>query len=355
MEQKVEYISQISELGNRLGDLIPKDVRYFILTDSNTAEHCLPMLEPHLPDGGKDMMLMSVPAGEESKSLQQAETLYKQLMDYGADRENVLVNLGGGMVTDLGGFVASTFKRGIPFIHIPTSVLSQVDAAIGGKTGVNVAHFKNMAGTFAPANHILICDAFLVTLSKRHVMAGFAETIKHALIADAGLWERIKTREWIDLPFIRSLIQASAKIKADVVQEDFLEKGRRKTLNFGHTIGHALETFSFERGESELIHGEAVALGMMAESHIAYSKGLLNKEHLESISALISKWYPSPRLVELTYHRIIEIMRKDKKNKEDHIRMALIDDIGSCRIDVKPKMSHIIDALIYMQRYPFGN
>jgi 3-dehydroquinate synthase len=352
-KSNIHIFAHSKDLKQHLGILLKGRGRIFVLADSNTAEHCLPLIQDMLPLDGKDTMLMAVEAGEEGKNLQGAMDLYNQLIDYGADRNSLLINLGGGMVCDLGGFVASTYKRGIDFIHLPTTVLAQVDASIGGKTGVNLGLLKNMVGTFTQAQETLIYPEFLNTLPKNEVMSGFAEILKHALIADQELWKILSSADYVDLPLIKSVIPRALKIKEDIVNRDFKEQGERKKLNFGHTIGHALESLILESPERDLLHGEAVALGMICECYLSMkSKGISNDE-LDRICSFIALHFKGIELNRMQFHRVIEIMRHDKKNKQARINFTLLHGIGASIVDQEPEMEHIMEALGYLESYPF--
>ncbi|NNC82112.1 MAG: 3-dehydroquinate synthase [Flavobacteriales bacterium] len=325
----------------------------FILADTQTSEHCLPLIESELPGGGRRTILLDIPSGESTKTLATAHDLYSRLMEYEADRKSLLLNVGGGMVCDLGGFVASTYKRGIQWINIPTTVLAQVDAAIGGKTGLNHHGVKNVIGTFEQPLATLVYPQFLNTLPKREVLAGFAEMIKHALIASTDLWEQMLKAPYIDLPLIKSLIGPSMVIKEEIVSRDMHETGERKKLNFGHTIGHALESYMMESPERDLLHGEAVALGIMAETYISHKKGYITESLHEQIAGFIAQHYECPPLHESNYHRILEIMKQDKKKRSSELNMTLLKGIGEAVIDRNPKMDLVIDSLTYLERYPF--
>lgn len=352
-ESLIHTFSKSTELHAHLSKILKDRGRIFILADTNTAEHCLPLIQSMLPSEGRNVMLMDLAAGEEEKNLETAIDLYTQLINYGADRDSLLINLGGGMVCDLGGFVASTFKRGIEFIHIPTTVLSQVDAALGGKTGVNMGPLKNMIGTFKRPSQTLIFPEFLNTLPKSEVMSGFAEILKHALIADKELWETLIHAPYIDLPLIKSVIPQAMKVKEDIVQRDFEEQGERKKLNFGHTIGHALESFVLESPEKDLLHGEAVALGMICESYLSMKSKGISADQLDSICEFIAAHFKPMDLDRMQFHRLIEIMRHDKKNKQSRINFTLLNGIGDSVVDQEPEMEDIMEALGFLERYPF--
>jgi len=351
--QSVKVLEDLSDFFELLRSCGAAESRIFILADKSTSEHCLPLLSESLPGQGRNCVLLNVSDGEQRKSIVPALHLCERLLEYSADRHSVLINLGGGKICDLGGFVASIFKRGMRWINIPTTVLAQVDAAIGGKTGVNLMGYKNMLGTFQFPEHTVIHPGFLRTLPKREVLSGFAEMAKHAIIASPELWRAMLTAEYIDLKFIEARIGEAMEIKREIVARDFMEKGDRKQLNFGHTVGHALESFMMESPAAKLLHGEAVALGMMAETHISYQMGLVSEDVLIEISTFLAQNYQGVDIDENEYHRLIEIMRQDKKSNKDRLNMTLIRGIGLCEIDQEPTMDKVFDALTYVMRYPF--
>src|SRR5690606_17356227 len=242
---------------NALREFLNKNTysKIFILTDRNTSEHCLPVVTSLMPElTAYD--LIEIDPGEENKNIDFCIGIWKMMLDFGADRKSLLINLGGGVVTDMGGFAASTFKRGLDFVQIPTTLLSQVDASVGGKTGIDMDGVKNIIGTFTQPKAVFINTTFLTTLADKQVVSGFAEMVKHGLIYDKNYFEELKS---IDLRQIDdSFIVRSVEIKNDVVTGDPTEKGLRKILNFGHTIGHAIESYSLAHDSFPLLHGEAI-------------------------------------------------------------------------------------------------
>jgi 3-dehydroquinate synthase len=326
--------------------------KVFILADENTSKFCLPFLIERAPIL-ESAEVMEIKAMESSKNLDVVNSIYGNLISSGADRQSLLINLGGGVVSDIGGFVASTFKRGMRYINLPTTLLAQVDAAIGGKTGVNLDHYKNMIGTFYLPELVFVNSSFLNTLGKDQVMSGFAELLKHALIADHDLWEKLERMKELSLPLIKSLVKEGAEIKSRIVASDLHENGARKKLNFGHTVGHALETFAMESFTRNLLHGEAVALGMMCECHISSAMSGLKKGDLDNVARFIARHFKSYELDKMSYHRIIEIISQDKKKDGDKINMTLLKGIGDSVINQNPRSDLIIDSLNFMNRYPF--
>lgn len=304
--------------------------RFFVLTDENTAKHCLPVIRKYI-DELDNFDVIEINAGEESKNIDFCIGVWKMLIDFSADRQSLLINLGGGVISDLGGFAASTYKRGIDFVHIPTTLLSQVDASVGGKTGIDLENIKNIIGTFTQPKAVFIEHEFLQTLPPRQILSGLAEMLKHGLIADADYWQKLKQSD-LKNP-TAELVYHSVEIKNNVVIADPHEKGIRKSLNFGHTMGHAIETFSLMNDEDPLTHGEAIAAGMIAEAKLSHIKTGLSDEELTEITEIIMSLYPKYEFNESCYGTLLGIMQKDKKNQSGKINASLLTSIGRCRID----------------------
>jgi len=304
--------------------------RSFILTDEHTSVHCLPLVQAVF-DGQENFDIIEVSSGEESKTIDFCIGIWKMLIDFEADRKALLINLGGGVITDMGGFAASTFKRGIDFVHVPTTLLSQVDASVGGKTGIDMDNIKNIIGTFTQPKAVFISEEFLKTLPERQILSGVGEMLKHGLIMDAAYWEALKNSD-LSKPSA-ALIHRSVEIKNEVVIEDPTEKGIRKALNFGHTIGHAVETNSLINDKHPLTHGEAIALGMICEAYLSHKKTGLSSADLDEIVTVISKLYPKYNLAETNFDTLCSIMLKDKKNQNGNINCTLLTNIGQCVLD----------------------
>lgn len=304
--------------------------RVFILTDENTAEHCLPLVKPHF-DGMDNFDILEISSGEENKNIDFCIGIWKLLIDFGADRKALLINLGGGVITDMGGFAASTYKRGIDFVQVPTTLLSQVDASVGGKTGIDIDSIKNIIGTFTQPKAVFIAYEFLKTLSARQILSGTAEMLKHGLITDAAYWSQLKNND-LSVP-TAELIYRSIEIKNKVVIADPKEKGIRKSLNFGHTIGHAVETNSLIKDKNPLTHGEAIAIGMICESYLSHKYGELPADELAEIVAVIGKLYPKYKIKKADYPEILGFMLKDKKNENGKINCTLLTRIGQYKLD----------------------
>ncbi|WP_442946104.1 3-dehydroquinate synthase [Olivibacter sp. CPCC 100613] len=318
--------------------------KIFILTDRNTSVHCLPLFTESMPDL-TDYDLIEIDPGEENKNIDFCIGIWKMLLDFGADRKSLLINLGGGVITDIGGFAASTFKRGIDFVQIPTTLLSQVDASVGGKTGIDMDGVKNIIGTFTQPKAVLINSAFLMTLDDRQLVSGFAEMVKHGLIYDQSYFAEIQSvalRQMDDDYVFRSVA-----IKNDVVTKDPTEKGLRKILNFGHTIGHAIESYSLANDSFPLLHGEAIAVGMICEAYLSHRHNGLPLVSLNEITDYIRKVFPDYSFGEGIYESLYNYMLNDKKNTGDRIGFALLKEIGNCDFDIYLPGEQIFESLDY--------
>ena len=319
--------------------------KIFILVDEHTMQHCIPELIIQI-EGLQKAEIIEINSGEENKSLDICYQIWKTLSDYKADRQSLLINVGGGVISDMGGFIASTFKRGIDFINVPTTLLSQIDASVGGKVGVDFEGLKNMIGCFNEPKGVFIYPNFLKTLDKRQVLSGYAEALKHGLIKDKKYWLELKKGMLSDAKNWLKLITTSIHIKNQLVLVDPTEKNQRKMLNFGHTIGHALETYSLNNDES-LYHGEAVAIGLICESYISSKIMGLPENELKEISTTIFNLYATYKFEDADFHQLIELMKKDKKNKKQAINFTLISEIGKAHIDNEVTVEIILDALNY--------
>lgn len=301
--------------------------KVLILVDRNTAECCLPIFQELLPDL-VDYDIIEVDPGEENKNIDFCIGIWKMMLDFGADRKSLLINLGGGVVTDMGGFAASTFKRGLDFVQIPTTLLSQVDASVGGKTGIDMDGVKNIIGTFTQPKAVFISNLFLQTLDNKQKISGMAEMIKHGLIKDASFYHQIKT---VSPEQIRAAdIQHSVQIKNDVVLIDPHEEGLRKILNFGHTIGHAVEGYSLVHDQEPLLHGEAIAIGMICEAFLSHQFNGLSQGDLEEITSTMLERFGIYPLSETMYPVLMDMMANDKKNEQEKIGFSLLSQIGHC-------------------------
>ena len=296
----------------------------FVLGDENTLRHALPELLAHVP-ALRDAETIGVAAGEASKSLGVCQEIWQHLTVRAADREALLINLGGGVVTDLGGFVAGAYKRGIRCMHVPTTLMGMVDAAIGGKTGIDLGGVKNLVGVFHDPLGVYVHGPFLRSLGKRELLNGVAEMIKHGLVRDADHYESLREAPLHDLDALTPLVQRSAAIKAEVVKADPRESGLRKLLNFGHTIGHAVEAVTEYR---QLTHGEAVAIGMAAAAKLSVRLGYMQQPEADRISSVLEHAGLPTRLAPYPAEAVREVMRRDKKVREGKMRFVLAEEVG---------------------------
>ena len=313
-----------------------------ILTDENTKAHCYPLIKDFLPS---DHVLLTVQSGEENKNLSTCEQIWQFLTDNNFDRKGILVNLGGGVIGDMGGFCAATYKRGIDFVQVPTSLLSQVDASVGGKLGIDFKGFKNHIGVFKMPKKVLVYPAFLNTLPKREIISGYAEVIKHALIKDASHWDTLKKNTDIEQLDWHQIIPHSIEIKNAVVEDDPFEKGIRKILNFGHTVGHAIESYFLESEKEKLFHGEAIAIGMVCEAYIAYRKKLINEATFNEIAQYLLKVYPAASITKQDIEKITPLTLQDKKNTKGTINASLLETTGKALYDQPISFQEIKESM----------
>lgn len=320
--------------------------KLFFLADSTTEELCLPIVLKNLPSVNT-YDIIAIDPGEENKNIDFCIGIWKMLLDFEADRNSLLINVGGGVVTDMGSFAAATFKRGIAFVHVPTTLLSQVDASVGGKTGIDMDEVKNCIGTFTQPQAVVIDPIFLRTLSDRQLLSGFAEMIKHGLIADAQELNILKHTTPINISIDR--IEKSISIKNEIVKADPEEKGLRKILNFGHTIGHAIESY-FLQSDTPLLHGEALAMGMYCETYLSQKHHILSEKEAEEIYELLKTTFPLVALPETAISSLLNFMKQDKKNIGDQIGFALLDKIGACSYNHYLSSQEIERSLHFYQK-----
>ena len=291
-----------------------------ILVDENTKKHCLNLL-PTL----NDSIIIEIKSGEKNKTLSTCNHIWEQLSINNFDRNSLLINLGGGVIGDVGGFAAATYKRGVNFIQIPTTLLAMVDASIGGKLGVDFNELKNQVGLFSNPESVIINPIFLETLPEEELKSGFSEVIKHTLITDKELWKKVTNTPFNNLDW-KEMIYTSLEIKNKIVISDPKEKGERKQLNFGHTFGHAIEAYYLEKG-NPILHGEAIYMGIILETELS---SLSNSEKNEIKNYILSNFglpYTPAKTELLTF------LKNDKKNKEKKINFSLLNGIGNCKID----------------------
>src|SRR5688572_6776733 len=305
--------------------LAKKYSKLAVLTDENTRAHCYAEVSYLLPDH----FVIEINSGEENKSLASCTAIWQAMTDHTLDRHACVIILGGGVLGDMGGFCAATYKRGIDFILVPTTLLAQADASIGGKLGIDFNHFKNHIGVFQKPILTLIYSGFLKSLPLPELRSGFAEVVKHTLISDRPMWEAVSSRSLGDQPW-DVLIRHSVEFKARVTTEDPTEKGLRKILNAGHTVGHALETFLLNKGR-RILHGEAIAVGLIAEVYIAQARSMISEEELHKICSFLVQVYGKISIKESELDEISRLILQDKKNKENKILCVLLDGIGRSR------------------------
>jgi len=306
--------------------------KLFVLVDENTHEHCFQAFMS-LIVFDKTIEILEVESGEVNKNIETVVFLWQILSDYQADRHALLINLGGGVITDMGGFVGSTYKRGIDFVQVPTTLLAMVDAAIGGKNGIDLGFLKNQIGTINQPLMVVILPEFLNTLPKRQWRSGLAEMLKHGLIYDKKHWNKLLKMNELMSDDLAKLIKESGAIKSKIVAHDPNELGLRKILNFGHTIGHAIESYALETENIEpLLHGEAIAIGMILEAHLSFQKKHINDDVFEQIKANILSFYDLPPF-ELSYEILEKYMLNDKKNRDGQIKFVLLKNIGEAVFD----------------------
>ena len=339
----VVFFSDIAALNTSLADLVKPYTTVFVLSDENTEQHCLPKIKEAI----SGVHILTISSGEKNKNLHTCEHIWTELTDRVADRKSLLINLGGGVISDMGGFAASCYKRGIDFINIPTTLLAMVDASVGGKTGIDFHNFKNQIGVFSEAKEVLICNEFLKTQDERQIRSGLAEVAKHYLIADGPAFLDFSRTygERIDI----GLIKRAVEIKSNIVMQDPFEKNVRKKLNFGHTIGHALESYSLTTPEP-LLHGEAIAYGMAVETYIAAFKSLIDEEKAGFVCHTLESVFALKPLSVNAIEAILRYTKQDKKNENGVVIMSLIDDVGSCQIDIKVSFDEMREAVTYFNK-----
>lgn len=318
--------------------------QYIVLVDENTKKFCYPVVKSLL----SKHTLIQIRSGEEQKHLETCTHIWQKMTDAKLDRKALCINLGGGVIGDMGGFCAATYKRGIDFIQLPTTLLSQVDASVGGKLGIDFQGFKNHIGVFRDPKAVLIATDFLQTLPYAEIRSGFAEIVKHCLIADAAMWNEIRYRDLEEQNWDH-LVSHSVAIKEKVVEQDPTEKGWRKILNFGHTIGHAVESYMLEQPKRKLLHGEAIAVGMIAEAYLAFKRKLLSEESLMQLEEFIFSTYGKVTLTVEDIAAIPPLALQDKKNASGKIQCVLLKQIGEPIVDQVITQKEIQDALKYYQ------
>lgn len=320
--------------------------KIFVLTDEMTRLHC----RSRLPVSGDDVVEICIPQGDENKTLNTLSHVWEQLTQQGASRHSLLICLGGGMVTDLGGFAAATFKRGIPFVNVPTTLLAMVDAAVGGKTGINFAGLKNEVGAFCPARAVMVDAEMLGTLSHENICSGFAEMLKHSLLGDVEMWaEHVN---WdpndFDKTAMAQMIRQSIEVKANIVQQDPTERGLRKSLNLGHTLGHAFESLAMEKG-NPVLHGYAVAWGLAGELYLSEKLMGFPLERMRQTVRFIREIYGEVSFGCKDYDTLLEYVSHDKKNVGGRVNFCLLRDVGQVALDIQVSREDMIEAFDFLR------
>lgn len=328
---------------------LDKHPRYVVLVDENTREHCLPVFRKNIP-GILISDVICIESGEEKKNLDQVLFIWNELTRLNVDRDALLINLGGGVLTDIGGFVAGTYKRGIDFANVPTTLLGMVDAAIGGKTGLDFGKFKNQVGLFVDPVSVIIDPLFLNTLDDKQWQSGFAEVLKYGLIIDRELWQWLYDKNYHEIDFWNKIIVKAARDKIDIVRHDFKEKGVRKNLNFGHTIGHAFESF-FLKLNAPVTHGQAIAAGMICETWLSEQMMDMECSHREEVVGMIDRNFSRLPVSENDLPTLMELMRQDKKVREGKLRFSLLKKMGKAVHDIEVSSDLVLKSLeFYMHK-----
>jgi len=316
-----------------------------VLGDNNTIRHCYPLIEPVLPS---QPLVLEFEAGEHSKTLATCETVWRQLLDQRIDRKALLILLGGGVTGDMGGFIAATYKRGLDFIHVPTTLMSMTDSSIGGKLGIDFDRIKNAIGLFRNPRGIFIHTAFLKTLPPHEMWSGLSEIAKHALIANNVLFRNLNNAVGGPIPVIdHEILHQSILVKKTLVERDPFESSVRKALNFGHTIGHAIESQQLASGDP-LTHGEAVAFGMIAETYLSHRTGLILADHHEEIQKFLRRICNVDKIRNIDRTKIQAYILNDKKNESGKVLFSLLNGIGSFSINKAIEERLISESIAYL-------
>jgi 3-dehydroquinate synthase len=322
--------------------------KVFVLVDNNSRKYCLPRLMSNIQIFQK-VHILEIRDGEEYKTIDTCHQLWYDLAEHNADRNSMLINLGGGVISDIGGFVAATYKRGIRYLNIPTTLLSMVDASIGGKVGVDMKSLKNQIGLFSNPQVVFVIPEFLDTLPKRQLFAGFSEMIKHSIVYERHYWEELSALKLNEISDFRESIGWSAEIKNYFIMEDPYDTGFRKVLNFGHTIGHAIESFSLQNDNNPLLHGEAVAIGLICELYISGQQVKMPKSEIDEIIQFIMTCYKHYQFRSGNFDLILDNMKHDKKNSGDKFNFTLLTSIGNSLINQEVDIKLISESLRFYQ------
>lgn len=346
----MQKVIKSTDLNKDLSDILSRLSfdKLFLLTDENSERLCYPLVKDNtqIAKAGK----IIIKAGDDNKNIETLSSIWKYLSENGATRHSLLINLGGGMLTDIGGFAAASFKRGIKCINIPTTLLGAVDAAVGGKTGINFNGLKNEIGAFAPAETVLIDSAFFKSLDHQNFLSGYAEMIKHGLIDSDKEWLATMSfdTEEIDYEKLKQLVVDSVAVKERIVEIDPFEKGIRKALNLGHTIGHAFESMSYELNK-HVQHGYAVAWGIICELYLSHRFCGFPKEKMYKTIYFIKDNYHGFYFDCDHYERLYEYMKHDKKNESDTVNFTFLSDVGKIEINQTASKEDIFDAIDFLR------
>lgn len=347
MKQKVVISGNLErDLVNAISEC--EHDRIFVLTDETTQQLCWPKIKNF--KALKNSTPIIIKATDTHKNLDTLSQVWQALSNGGATRHSLMINLGGGMVTDLGGFAASTFKRGIDFINIPTTLLAMVDASVGGKTGINFGGLKNEIGVFSDSRFVIINTQFLDTLDHDNICSGYAEMLKHGLISNERTWAELVTFDLDnpDLSQLQRMVAESIKVKERIVEADPHEHGIRKALNLGHTMGHAFESFAMRRG-TPILHGYAVAYGLISELYMSARKTAFPTDRMHQTVRFIRENYGTLNITCDDYPTLIELMRHDKKNTSGIINFTLLGNVGDIRINQTANEEEIKEALDFFR------
>ena len=347
MDRQKVVISQ--DLQKALSEAIAecKHDKLFVLVDETTEQLCLPVIAGF--SCMQEAQRIVIGATDTHKTLDSLSHVWAELQRMGATRHSLLINLGGGMVTDLGGFAASTFKRGLAYINIPTTLLSMVDASVGGKTGINFGGLKNEIGVFNNANCVILDTTFLRTMDAENMLSGYAEMLKHGLISNEQTWAELLNFDLNNLVKLGDLVEKSVAVKQRIVTEDPTEHGIRKALNLGHTAGHAFESLALER--KPILHGYAVAFGLVVELYLCCVKTGFPQDKMRQTVSFIKENYGRMAITCDDYPKLIELMHHDKKNVGTDINFTLLGGIGDIRINQTATEEEIKEALDFYREY----
>lgn len=349
MEQQKVIISEDlrESLGKAVGECAHD--RLLVLVDETTQKCCLPVISDY--EYMRQAQVITIGATDANKTLDSLTQVWRDMQRIGATRHSLMINLGGGMITDLGGFAASTFKRGISYINIPTTLLSMVDASVGGKTGINFGGLKNEIGVFNNARCVILDTTFLNTMDHENILSGYAEMLKHGLISNEGMWAELLTFDINrpDYKILNRMVADSVAVKQRIVTEDPIEKGIRKALNLGHTAGHAFESLALER--KPILHGYTVAYGLVAELYLCCIKTGFPQDKMRQTVSFIKEHYGRMAITCDDYPHLLQLMHHDKKNQGNDINFTLLSDIGNILINQTATEEEIKEALDFYREY----